>query len=214
MEAIAKILAGPTELASCGDDAQDKIEREMFVQKYQQMHRLGREADGSMTLYIGSENWPFPIPLVGKNGAWRFDSDAGGKEVLLRRIGDNELTAMDISHELIAREKQPRPNSNPANQAEDPLAALGSKAASESEPVLMHGYYFRRLAAPPKSGSRTSAAPAFIAYPAEYRSSGVMTFIITGNDIICEKDLGVNTSALAAAVTSFHKDATWRVAAE
>src|SRR6202051_3538586 len=79
-EAIAKILGGPTELTSSRDAGQDKLDREIFAQKYQEMHRLGREADGSMTMYIGAENWPFPIPLIEKNGAWRFDSDGGMKE--------------------------------------------------------------------------------------------------------------------------------------
>ena len=53
-----------------------------------------------------------------------------------------------------------------------------------------------------------------IAYPAEYRSSGVMTFIVTDNDVVYEKDLGANTSALASAMAAFHKDATWRAADE
>ncbi|MCU1258779.1 MAG: hypothetical protein JWO80_1664, partial [Bryobacterales bacterium] len=52
---------------------------------------------------------------------------------------------------------------------------------------------------------------AFIAYPAEYRSSGVMTFIVTSNDVVYEKDLGANTSAVASVMTAFHKDATWHV---
>src|SRR5229473_4539874 len=81
-QAIANILGGPTELTSSRDPGQDKVDRELFVQKYQQMHRLGRDADGSVTLYIGVENWPFPIPIIEKNRAWRFDSDAGTKEVL------------------------------------------------------------------------------------------------------------------------------------
>ena len=54
--AVAMILGGPSELASSGDSGQDKLDREMFVQKYQEMHRLGRDADGSETLYIGAEN--------------------------------------------------------------------------------------------------------------------------------------------------------------
>jgi len=53
---------------------------------------------------------------------------------------------------------------------------------------------------------------ALIGYPAEYRSSGVMTFVVTSNDVVYEKDLGTNTSAVASAITAFHKDATWRVA--
>ena len=84
---------------------QDKLDHEVFVEKYQEMHRLGREADGSVTLYIGAENWPFPIPLVAKNGAWRFDPDAGAKEVTFRRIGDNELTAIATCHEFVAAER-------------------------------------------------------------------------------------------------------------
>src|ERR1700722_1548650 len=108
---IANILGGPTEFAASGDPAQDKLDREMFVQKYQEMHRLGRETDGSMTLYIGAENWPFPIPLVEKSGAWRFDSDAGQREILFRRIGENEFTAIATCHDFLAAEKNYRPPS-------------------------------------------------------------------------------------------------------
>src|SRR5260370_19302329 len=107
-QAIANILAGPTELTSSRDDVQDKLDRQLFVQKYQGMHRLGREADGSMTLYIGAENSPFPIPLVEEDGAWHFDPVLGLTEVLFRRIGENELTAIAICHEFVATEKQYR----------------------------------------------------------------------------------------------------------
>ena len=192
---IASILGGPTELAASGDPAQDKLDREMFIQKYQQMHRVSREPDGSMTLYVGAENWPFPIPLVGKNGAWRFDSDAGQREVLFRRIGENELTAIDICHQLVAAAKQLRSNPNGAIQADHQLARLVSAAASGSaggQPVLIHGYYFRVAAKQPQTTF------AFIAYPAEYRSSGVKTFIVGDNDVVNEKDLGANTSARAS----------------
>jgi Protein of unknown function (DUF2950) len=68
-QGIERILGGSSELGSSQDDDQDKADREVFVQKYQEMHRLCREADGSVTLYIGSENRPFPVPLVEKNGA-------------------------------------------------------------------------------------------------------------------------------------------------
>jgi hypothetical protein len=222
-ESIAQILGGPTELTSSRDPGQDKLDREMFVQKYQEMHRLGREPDGSVTLYIGAENWPFPIPLVEKNGAWHFDSDGGQKEVLFRRIGENELIAIDICHELVSAEKQFLAQPKAADQTDNPLASLVSKAASESatgDPILIHGYYFRRLTARVRSGAgqgtsgNAAGAFGFIAYPAEYRSSGVLTFIVTGNDVVYEKDLGANTSALASAMTAFHKDATWRIADE
>jgi Protein of unknown function (DUF2950) len=199
---VANILGGPTELAASGDPDQDKLDREMFIQKYQQMHRLGHEPDGSMTLYIGAENWPFPIPLVQKNGAWRFDSDAGEKEILFRRIGENELTAIDICHELVVAEKQLRSNPNAKTQVDSRLASLVSAAASGSasaKPVLIQGYYFRVAAKQPTTGF------AFIAYPAEYRSTGVKTFIVTDNDVVNEKDLGANTAARAKTIPADYK---------
>jgi hypothetical protein len=206
-EAVAKILGGPSELASCGDSTQDKLDREIFVQKYQEMHRLGRDADGSLTLYIGAQNWPFPVPLVEKNGVWGFDPDAGRKEVLFRRIGENELTAIVISHELVAAGRQFRANPKAASQADSPLASLVSATASGSasaEPVLIHGYYFR-VVADQRTNGKTASGFGFVAYPAEYRSSGVMTFFITANDVVREKDLGANSSALALS----HDETDW-----
>jgi hypothetical protein len=215
-EAITNILGGPTELTSSRDEGQDKAERELFVQKYQEMHRLGREADGSVTLYIGAENWPFPIPIVQKNGAWRFDPDTGQKEVLFRRIGENELTAITTCHDFVAAEKQYHAESNSADPLDSSPASLVAKAANRSnsgDPVLFHGYYFRLL----PMGSAQAKTPggfALIAYPAEYRSSGVMTFIVTRGDVVYEKDLGANTPALASAMGAFHKDATWHASGE
>ena len=214
-EAITKILGGPTELASSRDGDQDKVDRELFVQKYQEMHRLGRDPDGTVTLYIGAENWPFPIPLVATGSAWRFDPKTGAQEVTFRRIGDNELTAITTCHEFFTAEKSYGTDPNSAAPADTDIspASLVAKAASGSsgaDPVLLHGYYFRVLPTPGINGQRTGRF-ALVAYPSEYRSSGVMTFIITEKDVIYEKDLGANTSALAGAMTAFHKDGTWHV---
>jgi hypothetical protein len=188
--AINNILGGSTDLTSSHDESQDKADREVFVQKYQEMHRMHRERDGSVTLYIGAENWPFPIPIVEKNGAWRFDADAGEQEVRFRRIGENEFTAISVCRDFASKR---RDRTDAAN------------------PVALHGYYFRVLAPRP-----TKAANGFavVAYPAEYRSSGVMTFVVTEKGEVYEKDLGANTTALAVAMASFHKDATWRAAVE
>jgi hypothetical protein len=210
-DAIAIILGGPTDLTSSSDPGQDKIEREMFVEKYREMHRLRRDADGSVTLYIGAENWPFPIPLVAADGAWRFDPEAGAKEVTFRRIGENELTAIATCHEFIADEKRYRADPSSVGPAETSPVSLVAKAANgsaDTSPVRLHGYYFRLLS--------TGGAGRFalVAYPVEYRSSGVMTFVVTEGNIVYEKDLGANTSALASAMAAFHKDGTWRVAGE
>jgi hypothetical protein len=215
--AIQKVLGGPTDLAACGDGDQDKLDRGLFVKKYQEMHRLHREADGSVTLYIGAENWPFPIPLVEQGGAWHFDPEAGGKEVLFRRIGENELEAIEICHGLVAA--QDRSNSGAGDTNASPFVSALSEATDKSAPVLLNGYFFRVLAAPSRKGGagrsgKPAADVAVVAYPAEYRQSGVMTFVMTGNDAIYEKDLGVNTSALASTLTRFRMDGTWRPVTE
>jgi len=79
------------------------------VQKYAEMHRWVREAHGGMVLYIGAENWPFPIPLVSRNGVWRFDSDAGTHEIRYRRIGENEMTAIALARLWLRKVTRMRP---------------------------------------------------------------------------------------------------------
>ena len=188
--AINQILGGSTDLTSSRDDGQDKADRELFVLKYQEMHRLHREPDGSVTIYIGAENWPFPIPIVQKNGDWLFDADSGQQEVRFRRIGENELTAISVCREFASGQRDQTDAANP---------------------VSLHGYYFRVL---PPQQSKTAGGLAMVAYPAEYRSSGVMTFVVTERGEVYEKDLGANTAALAAAMVSLHRDATWRAPVE
>ena len=93
-EALSKILGTDKEAVSSEDPIADQAERERFVRKYQEMHRLVRDADGADILHIGAENWPFPFPLVSENGAWHFDASAGMEEVVLRRIGEDELAVI------------------------------------------------------------------------------------------------------------------------
>jgi hypothetical protein len=82
---------------------------------------------------------------------------------------------------------------------------LLASADRGSKPVHFEGYYFRMLS---KSGERFTA----IAYPAEYRFSGVMTFVIDQDDVVREKDLGPNTAKITGAMTDYHADRTWRPA--
>lgn len=94
------------EIVSSGDPAEDKNSRDQFVAKYRQMNRLVEEPDGAVRLYIGAENWPLPIPLVKHNDAWSFDTGAGKEEILLRRIGRNEMAAMRTCQELVDAQKE------------------------------------------------------------------------------------------------------------
>jgi hypothetical protein len=101
---IGRII-GP--LASSDDMVQDKADRQRFIQKYSEMHRLVKEADGTTVLYIGAENRPFPVPLVSNEGKWGFDVDAGSQEVVFRRIGEDETTAIETCRAIAQKTVNP-----------------------------------------------------------------------------------------------------------
>ncbi|MGB8062115.1 MAG: DUF2950 domain-containing protein [Candidatus Sulfotelmatobacter sp.] len=250
--ALLSIL-GPDakDLISSGDPAQDKSSQEEFIKKYKEMHRLVNEPDGTTTLYIGAENWPTPIPLLHKGTAWYFDTPAGKKEILYRRIGKNELAVIQVCQELVDAQKeyysqahdgesQPqyagKLSSDPgkhnglywetsAGQPESPIGPLIAAAAADpgnpdQKPQPFMGYYFRIL-----TGQKTAKGShsyivdgkmtggfAFLAYPAEYRSSGVMTFMVDKDGVVYEKDLGPRTAAIAKTLTRYSRDASWRQA--
>ena len=198
--AIAQLI-GP--LASSGDQAQDKADREQFVRKYSEMRRLVKDPNGTTTLYLGAENWPFPIPLISKGGKWRFDLDAGGEEILFRRIGGNELTAMETSRAIA--QAMGHPDTKAADAAMD---AYVRKVAGVTTPPAesFHGYRFRIL--------RTSAGAVVLAYPSEYGSTGFMTFAVTADGAIYEKDLGPKTVEQALAMNRYKPDRTWQAPVE
>jgi hypothetical protein len=83
-------------VVSSGDPVADANARDNFVSAYEAKHGLELEGDGSQTLVIGNDDWPFPIPLINKGGKWQFDTAAGLDEILSRRIGRNELAAIQV----------------------------------------------------------------------------------------------------------------------
>lgn len=245
-------VLGPAgnEIASSGDPAEDHEARTGFASKYQEMHRFVTEPNGTVMLIVGAENWPLPIPLIKKDGAWFFDTDAGKNEILFRRIGKNELTAIEACDELVDAEKQyftKAPDGRAKEYAQklvadagrhdglywaetgdqgnsllDPrIASASGKGPGEQtvDPVPFDGYFFRILKSqgPHAPGGekdyvvsgKMTAGFAFVAYPAEYRSSGVMTFIVSKAGVVYEKDLGPNTTQLGEAMIAFNPDSTW-----
>jgi len=248
---LTKIL-GPDsrKVLSSGDDVADKQAREVFLAAYAEKAQLSTEGDHTI-LSIGAEEWPVPIPLVKDGTNWRFDTAAGMQEVLFRRIGNNELTIMQLCRTYVEAQKEyaskghdgkvrgiyarkfasstgkhdglywksDDPNDN------SPLGDLAAQAASdgysksEGKPEPFYGYYFRILT------RRGSSAPggaldyvvngemqkgfALIAYPAEYKNSGVMTFIIDDKGTTYQKDLGTETAKVAAEINVFDPDSSW-----
>src|SRR5208283_1171708 len=166
-------------IVSSGDEAEDAESRANFVKRYQQMHRLVKEADGNTILYIGAENWPTPIPLVNNSSSWYFDTEAGKKEILYRRIGRNEISTIAVCQELVAAQKEyysAQHNEYAQNifseegqhnglywkAAEgEPLSPIGPLVASAfatgknpgATPTPYRGYYYQILTRQGKHGS-------------------------------------------------------------
>ena len=126
--------------------------------------------------------------------------------------GIGELIAIENCYKFAAAEKHYKEEpEDPTNSSPTSLVGKAASGSSGGDPVLLDGYYFRLARGQAGKGS---AAIALIAYPEEYRSSGVMTFVVLQSGVVYEKDLGANTSAVATGMTSFHKDASWRIAGE
>jgi hypothetical protein len=237
------------DIVSSGDAIADASARNRVVEAYDAKHQVVMEGTDKAVLIIGREDWPFPIPLVRKDSTWRFDTTAGREEILYRRIGRNELSAIqaclayvDAQQEYAERGvagngvyaqrivSQPGNKDGlywPAQSSEDesPLGELAASAATEGYRVGQqrtpyHGYYYKVLTrqGPNASGGaldyvvrgRMIGGFALVAYPAEYRNSGVMTFLVNHQGNVYEKDLGPNTARIAAGMTAFNPDNTWR----
>ena len=252
--ALLEVLGPKAEpTVDSGDPVQDKNAREKFLQAFEVTHSFDNSVPGTTTLEVGADKWPFPFPLVQKNGRWRFDSAAGTEEVLNRRVGANEYSAIqsclafvDAQREYYVRNVQQDSLLHFAQKlistegkkdglywpttGDEPLSPLGEAfAQARSEGYFQegtpkgtpyHGYVFRLLTAQGSNavggaydymvGDKMLGGFALIAFPAEYGSSGVMTFIVNHDGVVFSKDLGRDTSKAAMAIEAFDPDSSWK----
>jgi hypothetical protein len=253
--ALATILgAQGRALVASGDNVADRNAARRFVAEYDTAHHL-EGGGGKVVLYVGADDFPFPIPLVPDGPSWRWDADAGREEILKRRIGRNELSAIQVclayvdaqreyysqSHtrggileyaQRIASSTGKRDGLYWPTKGDEPASPLGplvtrAQAAgytrgsgSASGRVPFHGYLYRILL---RQGPHAADGAydyvlnghmiggfGFLAYPAVYGNSGVMTFIVNHDGVVYQKDLGPATARSAAAIQSFDPDATWK----
>lgn len=240
-----------------GDAVKDKDTLLGFVGSYDQMHRWREIKAGGEILYIGPDNYAFPIPL-GQNptGQWYFDTAAGKDEILARRIGKDELAAIAACVAIADAENQYFSQIRDGNkvrqyaqkfisdegkqnglywpvsagQAPSPFEDVRdfAKAAGYTnagdKPQPFNGYYYRFLT---KQGDKAKGGAkdyivnenmtggfAALAYPAEYRNSGIMTFIVGKDGIVYQKDLGEKTADVARAMQEYDPLDDWRPATE
>ncbi len=252
MAALSSILGGDAkEVLSSGDPVADNNARDNFVAKYDQMLRLAYDDRGRVVLYLGADNWPFPIPLVKSGDGWVFDTEAGKRELLFRRVGRNELYTIDVLADLadaqeeyaseirdggsvkqFAQKIQSEPGKHDglywsvsSGEEESPIGPLIADATAEgyktgaAAPIPFHGYYYRILSRQGKNApdgakdylvnGKMTEGFAFLAYPATYGASGVMTFMINQDGVIVQKDLGKNTAKVANGMTEYNPDKSW-----
>lgn len=238
-----------------GDDVADLRALARFAEWADQATAFVEYDDGSVEVVVGDEGWPLPMPLVRGAEGWRFDTAAGKEELINRRIGANELSAIDVCRALVEAQllyaSLDRDGDGVKEYAQKilsdegkknglywntekhggqpspigPLAATaaeeGYRRAADRKPTPFHGYFFRVLdgQGPHAPGGKKSyvgsdgmtAGFAFLAYPADYGVSGIMTFLINRNGIMFQKDLGENTEKIAAAIRAYDPDETWSV---
>ena len=243
-----------------GDEVQDAAEFAEFVEHLAEKTNLVKESDSRVTLYIGNENWPFPIPILKKDGQWFFDTEAGREEILNRRVGEDELIAMLVCRSYVKAQREyalkdregdgvvkyaQKLRSDPGKknglfwrsrpgEEVSPLGELVAQARMEGyrktkavfreEPTPFHGYYFKVLTRQGKNApgggynyvinGNMVAGFALIASPSNWGKSGVMTFIVSHQGKVYQKNLGANTLKIAQAMEEFNPDKTWTLVKE
>ena len=250
---IAVFGSRDAELLSSGDEVEDKNNRSNFVTLAQEKMAVEKTGEDRAIVHVGNTGWPFPIPLVKNGNSWRFDAEQGRQEILNRRIGRNELSALGairgyeeaqsdyaisdrdgdgVSEYAQKLQSEPGKFDGLFWEAEDgqpqsPLGPLVAEARAEGykvkgttgKPSPYHGYYYRILT---RQGGNVPggkydyiingnmiAGFGLVAFPAQYGSSGIMTFVVNHQGKIFQKDLGPKTAEIAGKMEEYNPDSKW-----
>lgn len=234
------------------DEGNGQDGREWFLNAYEKKNRVEIMGGNKAVLYVGNDDWPWPVPVVRVGEKWRFDSPGGEEEILARRIGQNEISAVQVCLAYVDAQQEYAQNhrvsglpeyaqrftSEPGqddalcsgseeNDQAYPMGPLitgacrveAGQTQPESDVEPYYGYYYKILTkqGPDAFGGaydyivkgRMVGGFALVAYPAVYKSTGVMTFIVNQDDVVYEKDLGEGTIKTAEAMTTFNPDPSW-----
>jgi hypothetical protein len=248
--ALQQIL-GPdgVDLVSSEDHVQDKNIAAAFAKKARDKQRINIDPanPARATLVVGTEDWPLPIPIVRQNGKWHFDTKAGREEVLFRRIGANELDAIQICHGYVEAQYQYASSKhdgsevnqyaqrvvstpgkhdglvwrNPNGSLDGPVSEAIARALQQgyTSGQPYHGYYFNILKGQgpaARLGAMNFVVKGamiggfgLVAAPAQYRVTGVKTFIVSYEGVVYQKDLGPDTLTIFKSMELYNPDSTW-----
>ncbi|MGB2628825.1 MAG: DUF2950 domain-containing protein [Candidatus Acidiferrum sp.] len=238
------------ELISSEDPVQDKNRGQAFAAKAREKTEvvIDPKAPTRATLEVGNDEFPLAIPIEKRNGVWLFNTTAGKQEILYRRIGANELDAIEICRGYVYAQQQyaqTKHDSSEVNQyaqrvisspgkhdglvwrnadgslggpiAESIAEALQEGYSDKSKPY--HGYFYKILrgqgpdAPLGKMNFVVEGAMiggfALAAAPAEYRVTGVKTFLVSYEGVVYQKDLGPNTLKIFQSMELYNPDKTW-----
>jgi hypothetical protein len=253
LPALMAIL-GPDgkDLVSSADPVQDKNRAEVFAGKAREKYAVivDPKNKSRATISVGNDDWPFPVPIIKQGNSWRFDSKQGRNELLYRRIGTNELDAIQVCRGFVEAQKEYASQvhddsginqyaqriistpgkqdglywQNPDGTAGGPVSEAVARAIDEgysADPGSgYHGYYFKVLRGQGPSAPMGQldyviegvmiGGFALVAVPAQYRVTGVKTFIVSYEGIVYEKDLGPQSLELVKNMDRFNPDKTWR----
>jgi len=249
--ALKEILGpGSDDLVASEDQVQDKNRAAEFVAMAKEKHSI--EVDpknpNSASLLVGNDDWPLPIPIVKKSGKWYFDTKTGREVILLRRIGANELDAIEICRGFVDAEKEYAAEKHAdamVNQFAQKIISTSGKhdglswknsdgtwggpmgeAVAEAleqgyndKAKPYHGYFFKVLKGQGPNapmgemdfmvGGAMIGGFALVAAPAEYKVTGVKTFMVSHAGVVYEKDLGPDTVKAFQAIERFNPDKSW-----
>jgi len=243
---------GSEELLNSGDAVQDAGDRASFLARFGAKQALVDDGTDRKVLVLGEDEWPMPVPLVKRDGKWAFDGEAGVDELIYRRVGANELGAIDVCRGYVSAQLEyasegrdgdppgiyalklisdegmrnglywPTAEGEPESPAGPFVAAAateGYRRAADGDRQPYHGYYYRMLyaqGANANGGAREyfkdgllTEGFALIAWPADYGSSGVMTFIVNPDGVVFQKDLGEDTAVAVESISAFDPDSSW-----
>jgi hypothetical protein len=253
--ALLEVLGADAEaVIDSADPVRNRNARARFVEAYEASHALDSTTEGTTTLQVGADQWPFPFPLLKHGERWSFDSSAGADEIINRRVGENELHAIQACLAFVDAEREyywrnPQKQSllqyaqklasspghkdglywqTAADELPSPLGEEFARARSEGyfeQGVAAtgkgyRGYVYRLLTAQGPNaaggaydylvGGKMLGGFALLAFPVEYGTSGVMTFIVNHDGVVYSKDLGPATTQAAGAIAAFDPDSGWK----
>ena len=239
---LAAIFGPPgNAVLTSGNASRDSAEQAEFSQLANSKHRLLADPRNAnrVILAIGDSDWPFPVPIVRANGAWSFDASETQAEMQARRVGADELDAIEIcagyveaqrkhaseehDNDAVLQYASHMMNAADARDALGPLVPKGfASATSDGQKnalIPYHGYFFRILdsqgphapggARSYRINSKLRGGFGLVAWPARYGITGVLTFIVNQDGKIYQKDIAPLPGGKSVAISRYDPDPSW-----